>query len=133
MTDLFQKAGILPRSDSYRARSVFSQAHFRRASVKVERSYSCLLGNLYNQLQILFSNSISFFPTPLCVKSDERRMEIVRSQRRNASDGSGGAASLPLYKSAPSLEVRLEEFERCAVDRLRGNLYILRFVIHLVL
>ncbi|KAF3323647.1 putative DNA primase large subunit [Carex littledalei] len=46
-------------------------------------------------------------------------MEIVRSQRRNGSDGSAGAASLPLYKSAPSLEVRLEEFERCAIDRLR--------------
>lgn len=49
-------------------------------------------------------------------------MEIVRSQRRNGSDGSAGAAALPLYKSAPSLEVRLEEFERCAIDRLRGKL-----------
>ena len=49
-------------------------------------------------------------------------MEIFGSQRRNGSDGSAGAASLPLYKSAPSLEVRLEEFERCAIDRLRGKL-----------
>ncbi|KAJ3675778.1 hypothetical protein LUZ60_004820 [Juncus effusus] len=43
-------------------------------------------------------------------------MEIVRSQRRNG--GSDGATSLPLYKSAPALEVRLEEFERFAIDRL---------------
>lgn len=51
-------------------------------------------------------------------------MEIVRSQRQVAAaasgGGGGGAGALPTYKAAPQLEVRLEEFELFAIDRLRG-------------
>ncbi|XP_019704573.1 probable DNA primase large subunit [Elaeis guineensis] len=43
-------------------------------------------------------------------------MEIVRSQRNLTADG---PPSLSLYRSAPSLEVRLEDFELYAIDRLR--------------
>ncbi|EHA8588229.1 putative DNA primase large subunit [Cocos nucifera] len=43
-------------------------------------------------------------------------MEIVRSQRKPTADG---PPSLSLYRSAPSLEVRLEDFELYAIDRLR--------------
>ncbi|CAD6270492.1 unnamed protein product [Miscanthus lutarioriparius] len=43
-------------------------------------------------------------------------MEIVRSPRQVAAAGAGG---LPIYKTAPQLEVRLEEFELFAIDRLR--------------
>ncbi|KOM31527.1 hypothetical protein LR48_Vigan01g108200 [Vigna angularis] len=50
-------------------------------------------------------------------------MEIVRPQsRRNFLSSSSDAVSvptIPLYRSAPSLEVRLEEFESFAIDRLR--------------
>ncbi|KAK7368415.1 hypothetical protein VNO80_10440 [Phaseolus coccineus] len=50
-------------------------------------------------------------------------MEIVRPQsRRNFLSSSNDAVSvptIPLYRSAPSLEVRLEEFESFAIDRLR--------------
>ncbi|KAK9063540.1 hypothetical protein SSX86_017410 [Deinandra increscens subsp. villosa] len=49
-------------------------------------------------------------------------MEIVRSQKKvaasSAAAASNGVSTLPLYRSAPTLEVRLEEFERFAVDRL---------------
>ena len=52
-------------------------------------------------------------------------MEIVRSHRQvaaaaAAAGGGGGAGALPTYKAAPQLEVRLEEFELFAIDRLRG-------------
>jgi hypothetical protein len=51
-------------------------------------------------------------------------MEIVRSHRQvaaaAAAAGGGGAGALPTYKAAPQLEVRLEEFELFAIDRLRG-------------
>jgi DNA primase large subunit len=53
-------------------------------------------------------------------------MEIVRSHRQVAAaaaaagGGGGGAGALPTYKAAPQLEVRLEEFELFAIDRLRG-------------
>ncbi|CAM0904904.1 unnamed protein product [Alopecurus aequalis] len=52
-------------------------------------------------------------------------MEIVRSQRQlaaaaaAASGGGSGAGGLPTYRVAPQLEVRLEEFELFAIDRLR--------------
>jgi DNA primase large subunit len=55
-------------------------------------------------------------------------MEIVRSQRQlaaaaaAASGGGSGAGGLPTYRVAPQLEVRLEEFELFAIDRLRGTL-----------
>ncbi|KAJ6846080.1 putative DNA primase large subunit isoform X1 [Iris pallida] len=42
-------------------------------------------------------------------------MEILRSRR--SDDGAG--PSLSFYRSAPSLEVRLEQFELFAIDRLR--------------
>ncbi|KAK9048041.1 hypothetical protein SSX86_032996, partial [Deinandra increscens subsp. villosa] len=54
-------------------------------------------------------------------------MEIVRSQKKTSSSSaataasSNGVSTLPLYRSAPTLEVRLEEFERFAVDRLLGH------------
>ncbi|XP_038989302.1 probable DNA primase large subunit [Phoenix dactylifera] len=43
-------------------------------------------------------------------------MEIVRSQRKPVADG---PPNLSLYRSAPPLEVRLEDFELYAIDRLR--------------
>ncbi|XP_061363770.1 probable DNA primase large subunit [Gastrolobium bilobum] len=49
-------------------------------------------------------------------------MEIVRSQnRRNFSSSNVAVAvpTIPLYRSAPPLEVRLEDFESFAIDRLR--------------
>ncbi|KAL5188054.1 putative DNA primase large subunit [Glycine soja] len=50
-------------------------------------------------------------------------MEIVRPQnRRNLLSSSNEAVSaptIPLYRSAPPLEVRLEDFESFAIDRLR--------------
>jgi len=51
-------------------------------------------------------------------------MEIFHPQsRRNFLSSSNDAVSvptIPLYRSAPTLEVRLEEFESFAIDRLRG-------------
>ncbi|XP_004504396.1 probable DNA primase large subunit isoform X2 [Cicer arietinum] len=49
-------------------------------------------------------------------------MEIVRPQsHRNlfSSNDAVSVPSLPLYRSAPPLEVRLEDFESFAIDRLR--------------
>ncbi|KAL6874351.1 hypothetical protein ACP4OV_013371 [Aristida adscensionis] len=60
-------------------------------------------------------------------------MEVVRSQRQLAAEAAGfgfgfgfggggggsGAGGLPTYRAAPQLEVRLEEFELFAIDRLR--------------
>ncbi|CAK7336135.1 unnamed protein product [Dovyalis caffra] len=47
-------------------------------------------------------------------------MEIVKPQWRKPPLSSNDAVStLPLYRSAPSLEVRLEDFELYAIDRLR--------------
>lgn len=45
-------------------------------------------------------------------------MEIVRSQRKTSA--TEVVPSLPLYRSALALEVRLEDFELFAIDRLRG-------------
>ncbi|KAL7241294.1 hypothetical protein ACSBR2_006836 [Camellia fascicularis] len=45
-------------------------------------------------------------------------MEIVLSQKRTLA-APIGVLTLPLYRSAPSLEVRLEDFELFAIDRLR--------------
>ncbi|KAK1258999.1 putative DNA primase large subunit [Acorus gramineus] len=45
-------------------------------------------------------------------------MEIVRSQRKT-SDSSAAAQTLSLYRSAPDIEVRLDDFELFAIDRLR--------------
>ncbi|KAA8533335.1 hypothetical protein F0562_033132 [Nyssa sinensis] len=45
-------------------------------------------------------------------------MEIVRSQRNSLSVVEV-VPTLPLYRSAPLLEVRLEDFELYAIDRLR--------------
>ncbi|CAD5179592.1 unnamed protein product [Musa acuminata subsp. malaccensis] len=44
-------------------------------------------------------------------------MEIVRSQRKPAD--AAVVPALSLYRSAPALEVRLEDFELYAIDRLR--------------
>lgn len=46
-------------------------------------------------------------------------MEIVRSQRTRTNTQSDGVSTLPLYRHAPQLEVRLEDFEVFAMDRLR--------------
>ncbi|KAK3033356.1 hypothetical protein RJ639_034406 [Escallonia herrerae] len=47
-------------------------------------------------------------------------MEIVRSQRKpSASHDVDVAPTLLIYRSAPALEVRLEDFELFAIDRLR--------------
>ncbi|WMV25051.1 hypothetical protein MTR67_018436 [Solanum verrucosum] len=45
-------------------------------------------------------------------------MEAVRSQRKSLVS-TGVGSTLPLYRSAPPLEVRLEDFEIYAIDRLR--------------
>uniref|UniRef100_A0A3Q7G0A7 DNA primase large subunit n=1 Tax=Solanum lycopersicum TaxID=4081 RepID=A0A3Q7G0A7_SOLLC len=45
-------------------------------------------------------------------------MEAVRSQRKSLVS-TGVGSTLPLYRSAPPLEVRLEDFELYAIDRLR--------------
>ncbi|KAF3431021.1 hypothetical protein FNV43_RR25751 [Rhamnella rubrinervis] len=45
------------------------------------------------------------------------KMETVRSQRKSAQNDV--VSTLPLYRSAPVLEVRLEDFELFAIDRLR--------------
>ncbi|KAJ9554578.1 hypothetical protein OSB04_018623, partial [Centaurea solstitialis] len=47
-------------------------------------------------------------------------MEVVRSQKKPSSSLSSSdvVSSIPLYRSPPTLEVRLEDFERFAVDRL---------------
>lgn len=47
------------------------------------------------------------------------KMEIIRSQRRS-SKVDDVVSTLPLYRSAPPLQVRLEDFELFAIDRLRG-------------
>ncbi|KAL8121401.1 putative DNA primase large subunit [Apium graveolens] len=44
-------------------------------------------------------------------------MEILRSQAK--SSGPTVTPTIPLYRSAPALEVRLEDFELFAIDRLR--------------
>ncbi|XP_010530556.1 PREDICTED: probable DNA primase large subunit [Tarenaya hassleriana] len=44
-------------------------------------------------------------------------MEVIRSQKRSLSNDT--VSTIPLYLTAPSLEVRLEEFELFAMDRLR--------------
>ncbi|XP_026382202.1 probable DNA primase large subunit [Papaver somniferum] len=44
-------------------------------------------------------------------------MEILRSQKKISAQAA--IPTLPVYRSAPSLEVRLEDFELFAIDRLR--------------
>ncbi|KAJ0094227.1 hypothetical protein Patl1_16969 [Pistacia atlantica] len=46
-------------------------------------------------------------------------MEIVRPHRARTNHHNDAVSTLPLYRSAPSLEVRLEDFELFAMDRLR--------------
>ncbi|CAI0381295.1 unnamed protein product [Linum tenue] len=46
-------------------------------------------------------------------------MEIVRRPQLKSTAIDRGVPTLPLYRSAPSLEVRLEDFELYAIDRLR--------------
>ncbi|KMT07427.1 hypothetical protein BVRB_6g150500 [Beta vulgaris subsp. vulgaris] len=46
-------------------------------------------------------------------------MEILRSQKKSSSDDIAVVSTLPLYRSPPQLEVRLEDFELFAIDRLR--------------
>ncbi|KAL7093996.1 hypothetical protein ACP275_11G073700 [Erythranthe tilingii] len=47
-------------------------------------------------------------------------MEIVGSRRKSSLSSAGDAfPTLPLYRSAPELEVRLEDFELYAIHRLR--------------
>ncbi|CAG7903843.1 unnamed protein product [Brassica rapa] len=46
-------------------------------------------------------------------------MEVIRSQKRTASNDVVSNPKIPLYLTAPPLEVRLEEFELFAIDRLR--------------
>ncbi|KAG6478455.1 hypothetical protein ZIOFF_061898 [Zingiber officinale] len=55
-------------------------------------------------------------------------MEIVRSQRQSTHAAtSTTSAKLSFYRSAPALEVRLEDFELYGIDRLRGTLENLIF------
>lgn len=49
-------------------------------------------------------------------------MEIIRSQRKPVHIDV--VPTLPLYRSAPPLEVRLEDFELYAMDRLRGIIFL---------
>lgn len=52
-------------------------------------------------------------------------MEIARTQRKRTNTQNDGVSTLPLYRYAPPLEVRLEDFELFAMDRLRGVLNFL--------
>lgn len=45
-------------------------------------------------------------------------MELVRPQLKAPSNDA--VSTIPLYRSAPAIEVRLEDFELYAMDRLRG-------------
>ncbi|KAI4343412.1 hypothetical protein L6164_010762 [Bauhinia variegata] len=47
-------------------------------------------------------------------------MEIIQSHSHRKSSPNDVVATLPLYRSAPPLQVRLEDFELFAMDRLRG-------------
>lgn len=49
-------------------------------------------------------------------------MQIIRSQRKPVHIDV--VPTLPLYRSAPPLEVRLEDFELYAMDRLRGIIFL---------
>ncbi|KAJ8439129.1 hypothetical protein Cgig2_027055 [Carnegiea gigantea] len=46
-------------------------------------------------------------------------MQVIRSQRKSSALDAVVATTLPLYRAAPNLEVRLEDFELFAIDRLR--------------
>ncbi|CAH8383086.1 unnamed protein product [Eruca vesicaria subsp. sativa] len=46
-------------------------------------------------------------------------MEVIRSQKRTPTNDTVSNPKLPLYFTAPTMEVRLEEFELFAVHRLR--------------
>ncbi|ESQ28579.1 hypothetical protein EUTSA_v10018528mg [Eutrema salsugineum] len=46
-------------------------------------------------------------------------MEVIRSQKRTFSNDIVSSPTIPLYLTAPPMEVRLEEFELFAIDRLR--------------
>ncbi|KAL2900263.1 putative DNA primase large subunit, partial [Bienertia sinuspersici] len=46
-------------------------------------------------------------------------MEIVTSQTKSSSNDVSVLSTLPLYRHPPQLEVRLEDFELFAIDRLR--------------
>ncbi|GFP99472.1 probable DNA primase large subunit [Phtheirospermum japonicum] len=46
-------------------------------------------------------------------------MEIVGSRRKSLQSSAGTVSTFPLYRSAPDLEVRLEDFELYALHRLR--------------
>ncbi|KAF8100031.1 hypothetical protein N665_0232s0006 [Sinapis alba] len=46
-------------------------------------------------------------------------MEVIRSQKRTPSNDAVSHPKIPLYLTAPPMEVRLEEFELFAIDRLR--------------
>ncbi|CAN8243766.1 unnamed protein product [Cochlearia groenlandica] len=46
-------------------------------------------------------------------------MEVIRSQKRASYNDTVSKPRIPLYLTAPQMEVRLEEFELFAIDRLR--------------
>lgn len=52
-----------------------------------------------------------------------KSMETVRSHKKSFPNDV--VSTLPLYRKAPVLEVRLEDFELFAMDRLRGLLLLL--------
>lgn len=54
-------------------------------------------------------------------------MQTIRSARKSTANDV--VAALPLYRSAPALEVRLEDFELFAIDRLSGNSFSLDSII----
>lgn len=56
-------------------------------------------------------------------------MEIVGSRRKSLLSSAGDAVpTIQLYRSAPELEVRLEDFELYAVHRLRGVCILLHYL-----
>lgn len=81
----------------------------------------------------IFGNNIYQFPKAVFPKhwrvqseSGCEKMEVVRSHWKSIADDVI-VSTLPLYRSAPSLEVRLEDFELFAIDRLRGRFLSLLF------
>ena len=52
-------------------------------------------------------------------------MEVFGSYKKHIHNDV--VSTLPLYRSAPPLEVRLEDFELFAMDRLKGNPVLLSY------
>lgn len=98
------------------ARRLIISRHFARLA----RSYKTQVGDeekeerRENRRRRIYHYSISS-------TDRQSKMEIVGTQRTRTNPLNDVVSALPLYRSAPPLEVRLEDFELFAMDRLRGT------------